>query len=71
MEFQRNSLFLSLPTVVLHLCSSLGADCNTPQGCCLCFSHNEPLREDIKRRHSWSWAPSLPALPKINPLLSC
>lgn len=56
---------------MLHLCSSLGADCNTPQGCCLCFSHNEPLREDIKRRHSWSWAPSLPALPKINPLLSC
>lgn len=29
MEFQRNSLFLSLPTAVLHMCSSLGADCNT------------------------------------------
>lgn len=28
MEFQRNSLVLSLPTVVLHMCSSLGADCN-------------------------------------------
>lgn len=29
MEFQRNSLFLSLPTVVLHMCSSLGVDCTT------------------------------------------
>lgn len=29
MEFQRNSLFLSLATVVLHMCSSLSADCNT------------------------------------------
>lgn len=30
MEFQRNSLFLSLPTVVLHMSSSLGADCKIP-----------------------------------------